>query len=121
MSVFLNLTNHPSSKWNEKQLAAAKEYGKVIDIPFPIIDPYADSAEIDRVVDEYFSKIIDYDSPTVLIQGEFTFTYRMVARLKKNGIMAVTACSVRQSSEVVDADGVTNKIIKFDFITFREY
>lgn len=121
MSVFINLTNHPSSKWSEKQLAAAKEYGEVIDIPFPVIDPYADSAEIDRAVDEYFSKITKYDSPTVLIQGEFIFTYRMISRLKENGIKTVAGCSIRQSSEVIDADGVTNKKVRFDFIAFKEY
>ena len=32
--MFINHTNHPSH-WLDEQLAAAHQYGEVVDIPFP--------------------------------------------------------------------------------------
>ncbi len=42
-NTFINLTNHPSTKWGADQLAAAKKYGNIVDIPFPAVDPEASS------------------------------------------------------------------------------
>ena len=33
--VFVNFTNHPSETWEEKQIEAAHQYGKIVDLPFP--------------------------------------------------------------------------------------
>ena len=33
--MFINFTNHASSKWSDAQLQAAKEYGSIVDIQFP--------------------------------------------------------------------------------------
>ena len=35
--MFVNLSNHSSDKWDEPQLSAAKLYGDIEDISFPII------------------------------------------------------------------------------------
>ena len=121
MSCFINLSNHPSSKWSDKQLAQALCYGEVVDIPFPEIDPHCDSEHIDRLVQEYFERIELYDSPTVMVQGEFLFTYRMVVKLKENGIKAIASCSNRRTVEYVDSEGRTNKKSKFEFVGFKEY
>ena len=54
----------------------SKVYGDIVDIGFPAVDPKGDSDYIDKLVDEYYSKISKYDKPVVMLQGEFTFTYR---------------------------------------------
>ena len=37
--MFINLTNHPSATWSEEQLKAARQYGEIVDLHFPIIEP----------------------------------------------------------------------------------
>ena len=39
--MFINFSNHPSEAWGKTQLNAAMEYGEVIDIPFPAVNPYS--------------------------------------------------------------------------------
>ena len=39
--MFINLTNYSSEKWSEKQLNAARSYGEIVDIAFPLIDENA--------------------------------------------------------------------------------
>ena len=51
--ILINLTNHPSHLWDEKQMEASKAYGKILDMPFPAIDPYADEGYIALLADEY--------------------------------------------------------------------
>ena len=48
--MFINHTNHPSQYWSDEQLTAAHQYGEVVDIPFPLIDPTLSSNEIGRFV-----------------------------------------------------------------------
>ena len=44
--MFINFTNHTSSKWSDAQLQAAKEYGAIFDIQFPSIEPECTRADI---------------------------------------------------------------------------
>ena len=121
MGVFINLSNHPSLNWSNDQLSEAKKYGKVIDIPFPSIDASCSEDVIDELVDEYYIKLNKYDNPVVMVQGEFTFTYRIVKRLKEAGIKALTSCSERIATTKTDADGNVEKMSVFKFVRFREY
>ena len=121
MGVFINLSNHSSDKWSETQLSAAREYGEVADIPFPIISPSASSAEIDRLVQVYLEKLSGFDIAAVMLQGEFVFTYRLVNALRSKGIRVLSACSERRSAEYIDSDGRTQRVSVFEFVQFREY
>ncbi len=121
MGVFVNLSNHPSVMWSKEQYEAASGYGKVVDIPFPQIEASSSEEEIDRLVEEYYPRIIQYDSPTVMVQGEFSFTYRMIVKLKEAGIMVLTSCADRIVKESRNIDGSTNKESLFKFVRFREY
>ena len=38
MAIFVNCSNHPSNRWSETQTKAAEEYGKIIDVPFPVVE-----------------------------------------------------------------------------------
>jgi len=45
--MLLNLSNHALNTWSNKQVEAAEKlYGKIIDIPFPKVNPNADENEI---------------------------------------------------------------------------
>jgi len=119
--VFINLSNHPSEKWSEEQLSAARKYGDIIDIPFPAIDAMCTEDDIDDYVKKYYVMVKQYDNPVVMIQGEFTFTYRMVNCLKENGIKTLASCTDRIVEDKVLADGRIEKTSLFQFARFREY
>ena len=47
--MFINFSNHPSRAWVKTQLYAEMEYGEVIDIPFPSVNPYSNEEEIYKI------------------------------------------------------------------------
>lgn len=121
--MFINLSNHPSDKWGNKQLEEARKFGDIVDIPFPLISAEYDEKEIVKIADEYSERIrslVDRDG-AVMVQGEFTLTFAIVNRLKSNGIKVLSACSERIVTETVDEKDEEIKIVKFNFVKFREY
>lgn len=114
--VFINFTNHPSNKWSDEQRKAAAKYGDIVDVPFPKVDPKMSSEEIKAITEEFVDKIINYNPTAVLCQGEFTVCYNVVSKLKKDGVMVLSACSERIVQETNEG-----KIVKFKFEQFREY
>ena len=119
--MLINISNHASSKWNEKQLAAASEYGEIVDIPFPEVDPYGSSEYIDDLVQEYYNRILEFSDPVVMLQGEFIFTFRLANQLKKAGIKVIASCSERRTIEYIDKNGFTTRKSEFEFVQFKEY
>jgi len=105
----------------EQIKTAEKLYGKVTDIPFPFVDPKASSDDIARFGKVYFDKIFEISSGfedfTVHIQGEFTLAFELVTLLKNNGIKCIASTAKRNVIE----KGNGEKIIKFEFVQFREY
>jgi hypothetical protein len=75
VSVFINFSNHPSANWSEAQLAAALQYGKIMDIPFPAVDPTASTKGVAQTAGEYLRRINELAPKAVLCQGEFTLTF----------------------------------------------
>ena len=118
--LFLNLSNHSSDKWGEAQLDAAKAYGKVVDMPFPEIDPGATTEEIYILAEEYAEEITsrypDRDL-TVHIMGEMTFCFRLVTLLHARGVRCVASTTQRKTSELEGGKKESN----FEFQEFREY
>ena len=122
MGVFINLTNHPSKCWDQTQLKAAAAYGtRIIDIPFPAIDPTWTGEQLDKKVEEYLSWVLQYGDPVVLLQGEFLFTFRMVTKLKEAGITVLSARCSREAVENTRDDGTVEKVSTFNFVSFMEY
>lgn len=118
--VFINYSNHPSSNWSQKQLSAAKKLGEIVDIPFRSVAPEADSAELERVAGEEFTKILDAadgKNAVVHLMGEMTLTYMLVRKLRASGIRCVASTTARRVVE--NADGT--KTSDFDFVRFRDY
>jgi len=121
--MLLNLSNHPLNTWSIKQVETAKkQYVKIIDIPFPKINPNADENEINYLTEQYFSKIIDElqkSSDTenaVHIMGELNFTFGIVSKLLNSGITCIASTSNRNTLNTENG-----KIVNFNFVRFREY
>lgn len=121
MSVFINISNHPSNKWSAEQLAAAQEFGDIIDIDFPQIVPGETIEEIQNKANSIFSRIKNFRNPVVMVQGEFTLTYQLVTLLQKAKIRTVASTQNRTSKESVDQNGNTIKVSSFCFEGFRDY
>ena len=116
--MFINLTNHPSSGWSEEQLKAAQQYGEIVDISFPNIEPFFTSEVIHELADAAVKEIKIQDAhPVVHVMGEMTFTYAIVSRLKALGITCMASTTERLIKMMPDG----KKISEFKFVQFREY
>lgn len=117
--MFINLTNHPSDKWSKDQLEAARKYGEVVDLSFPIIEPTYSKDDIMLLVKECAEAImgIKEGDTFVHIMGEMTFTYNLVNALKDAGITCLASTTERNT--IITPDG--KKISEFKFVQFREY
>lgn len=113
--MFLNLSNHPSANWSEKQLAASG--GNVVDMPFPQVDPDGDEAYIENLANEYLQKILEMkDVSAVHLMGEMNFTFALANMLKSRGIVCVASTTKRDTVEENDV-----KVSIFNFVRFRRY
>lgn len=121
MGVFVNFSNHPSSKWGPKQIAEAQKYGEVVDIAFPKLNADLSEEDIEAIGNEIVEEIVSLNPTAVMCQGEFTLTHYVVARLSGRGISCLSACSERISQEIINADGTVSKVAIFEFVRFREY
>jgi hypothetical protein len=116
--MLINLTNHPLHKWDEKQQQKAEElYGEIKDIQFPNIPPDASEDDIAQLAEDYLQKILPLKPQAVHIQGEFTFTYRMVRLLAEHNISCIASTTNRIMHE--NPDG--SRTYQFEFVRFREY
>ena len=124
--MLINLTNHPAGKWSEAQIEAAKkQYGTVLDMQFPAIEPKATSKEVKLLTEEYFEKLTtildecanEPQENAVHIQGEFTFVFNLVNLLKSSKIKCLASTSERKV--IFEDDG--KKTLIFNFVQFREY
>ena len=118
---FVNFSNHSSMNWNNKQIEEAEKWGRIIDVPFPDIDPMSDEDGILNIAEISVKQIMEYDPAAVMCQGEFSLTYAVVEELRKKGVVVVSACSGRETDEQILADGTACKTSLFDFVRFRKY
>lgn len=117
--MFINLTNHPSERWSEEQLNAARCYGEIVDLSFPIIEPTFTREDIMFLVKECTETILGLtdDNVVVHVMGEMTFTHNLVNALKEKGITCLASTTERNT--IMTPDG--KKISEFKFVQFREY
>ncbi len=124
--MLINLSNHPSSGWDSKQKKTAGDiYGEIIDLKFPSVDPHASSHYVMETAKKYFEEITEmlnahsHDGKplAVHIQGEFTFVFNLVTKLKSAGIKCIASTSIRNVKEIKPGE----KMINFEFVQFREY
>ena len=107
-TIFLNLSNKPSSTWSKDQIDDLKSYAEtceILDAPFPDIDPKMDKHGIFNKAFELAEIVQNHSTDFVIVNGEPTFTYEFVKALKKHGVICMAPC--------FDSDGT--------FVQFREY
>ena len=145
MKKLINVSNHPSTGWTEKQKAG---WDEIIDIPFPQVSPELDGREVSHLAWETYKQIIrrlyaEYRkglrgkpsprpeadrlirqkllSDVVLhVAGEFCLFFNLVSLVKADRGRVVVATSKREVVEEVQPDGSTKKTIRFNFIKWRE-
>ena len=124
--MLINLSNHPSDNWDKRQKETALNlYENIIDIKFPEIDSHFDSHNVEILAKQYCKKVSNMlnkiennnEKKAVHIQGEFTFVFKLVKMLKQAGIKCIASTS-RRNVEINDNG---DKIVKFDFVRFRDY
>lgn len=114
---FVNISNHPSTKWGDAQVVAALRMGygiELYDIPFPEVDPASD--EMDALVERVVAALPPYYPQVAMVAGEPVLCLRIVARLQSMGVDCYTATTRRISAE---KDGV--KTSTFEFHHFRPW
>ncbi len=119
--MLINISNHPSADWHESQLNAARQYGEIIDIPFPDVSPSASEEDIMSMADGVESKVKSLGMPenmTVHIMGEHTLCYTLIKRFRALGIACVASTTKR---EVIMSDDGNQKTASFHFVKFRHY
>ncbi len=119
--IFINHTNHPTAHWSGEQLSAARIYGELMDMAFPVVSATATVQEVRDMVQRNLKKILELEPAVVLCQGELNYTFAMVEQLKSLGVKVVAATSERIIQEEIMPDGSTRQISTFRFIQFREY
>ena len=122
--MLINLSNHPAFQWSEPQIKiACQQFGQVIDLPFPAIDPGADTDAIAILAEQYEVKIKktlaaeNTGTFAVHLMGELTFCFALVSRLQKAGITCLASTTRRETVE----NNNGSKTSKFEFVRFREY
>ena len=96
--MIVNISNHPSDVWDKCQKEAANRYGEIKDIPFPMISAQSTETEIEKLAEDYVEEVKKYKPEAAMIQGEFTFTFCLVNKLKALGINCISACSERMAT-----------------------
>ncbi len=119
--MFVNISNHPLKNWSEAQIRAAEAWGELRDYPFPQVSPYAKEEEIAETADRIVREVMEMQPAAVMCQGEFTLSYALISRLRRQGVTVVAACSDRRVTEKMLPDGTTVKTAEFIFCGFREY
>lgn len=117
----INLSNHPADKWSEAQnKAATSQFGEIVDLAFPQIEPNATKADIAKIAQDYLIQVQQIGQPNdtaIHIMGEMTFTYQLVALLKDAGYRCYASTTIRD----VEEQEPDTKIVTFHFASFREY
>lgn len=118
--LFINLSNHPSSQWKEEQLCAARDFGEIMDMPFPQVNPDAMAEDVNSIANDLVDKIkvLESDNDVVVhVMGEMGLTYCIVKKLSAIGIRCVCSTSYR----IVKEEDEGKRLVEFHFNKFRDY
>lgn len=119
--MLINLSNHSSDKWSKSQTEAAiSQFGEIMDLPFPQIEPDATKVNITKIAQDYLARVQQIGQPNdtaIHIMGEMTLTYQLVGMLKDAGYRCYASTTVREVYEQEPG----KKTVIFQFVKFREY
>jgi hypothetical protein len=122
--LVINVANHPSSTWSEKQRAYFGDDAVIVDIPHPAINPKCTADDLDVAsfgfADWLVSLVngkVDKTRVCFIIAGAQGFIFRVVGFLLMAGYNVFEATSERNTT--LNPDG--SKIVRFDFIDLRRF
>lgn len=118
--LFVNLSNHPYEKWGEQQKQKASDYGRVIDIPFPMISPAMPAHEVVALATKYAYDILSLANGaevSVHVMGEMCFTFSFVSIMSTRGVRCYASTTERIVTE--KENGIKETL--FQFVSFRQY
>ena len=125
MELFINISNHPSTKWSEEQKAAAKAISgakEIIDLQFPNVDPHSCSRDIREQAIKIVNALPEdpYGLNTYHVMGEMTLTYAIISYLRqRKGECVPIVASTTERVVTENPDGTKTSIFKF--VQFRRY
>lgn len=122
--MLINLSNHPLSKWSDKQRQAAEQqFGKIVDLLFPVVPTDADLDQVIQLVEEYVEKCMQIFSAlkklsnqessnknAIHIMGEMNFVYQFVDKMSEQGILCVASTLKEETKEFVQFRSYTNEL-----------
>jgi len=128
VKYFFNFTNHPSSKWGDEQIAAAKEFGEIIDVQFPNIKPEISDEGVKAIIhnilggalfyyDEEGESTVQRRNITLHVMGEMCGFFQSVIFAFQSQCFSKVVVSTTER-KVIEKDGI--KTSEFKFIQFRE-
>lgn len=118
--MFINISNHLSCNWSEKQLDAARQYGDIVELPFPAVPAAEGENYISSLAAEYVGEFIYRYDPrhdVFHVMGEMCFSFALVRLLQQAGFICVASTSERIVEEIEPG----HKEVYFNFIRFRQY
>ena len=120
--MFTNLSNHPSSGWPEEQYSyASSRWGRISDLPFPVLNPDKSEEEILQLVKKYLNLLPPKEEGPVFVAGEYTFTYAMVDALLRFGFRAMYVQSENIVRSAALTDGRSERTMQYHFVRFADY
>lgn len=123
--MFVNISNHPSTRWEESQRQEALELdkigeGSIMDVKFPAVPPEAGGDDIETLADQVAASVPE-STIVAMVSGEFCLTMAIVLRLQRRGITCVAATTRRDTIETMAPDGSVVKTAVFRFVRFRRF
>ena len=122
--LVINVANHPSSTWSQKQRAYFGDDAVIVDIPHPAINPKCTADDLDVAsfgfADWLVSLVNDKVDKTrvcFIIAGAQGFIFRVVGFLLMAGYNVFEATSERNTT--LNPDG--SKTVRFDFVGLRSF
>jgi hypothetical protein len=131
--MLINLSNHPLSRWSpEQRQAAEREFGAIVDVPFPQIKPDDSLTSVREVVrcsvqdcltllqttaHQTEREGIPQQRNAIHVMGEYTFTFLFVNEMQAKNIRCLASTTERIVTE--NPDG--SKTTIFRFVQFRPY
>lgn len=118
--IFINHSNHPSSGWSKEQKDAAERYGKIVDLPFPLVPPELSAEGVAQMANDMSKILVKTYSPdtcVVHVMGEMNYIFALITALKAEGFVCVASTTTR-NTEILP-NGTKNSI--FSFCQFRNY
>ena len=138
--IFVNISNHPSSKWTDEQREAALAMiadddgycdGTIVDIAFPSVPPEGGYETIEGLSKQTLEKIKEVllpaaeavledemrQTPVIHLMGEQGFCFTLTQMLLDLGLRVVHSTTRR---EVVEKENGV-KETRFSFVRFRNY